>query len=213
MKLNLTTVQQIFPHLEHPGLLDEIVKYAILKEFKEGDILVGQGDEVALIPVVVDGTVKVIKEDASDREILLYYIESGESCVLSLASLVSFERSKVTAVVERPVVALLLPGKLVFSWMSAYTEWMQFVFSLFEKRLSEVMGLVEAIAFQKADERLWQHLVKKSATQEGDTIAITHQELALEVGSVREVISRLLKQLEREGKVELYRGRVKVILP
>ncbi|HHG84498.1 MAG TPA: Crp/Fnr family transcriptional regulator, partial [Bacteroidetes bacterium] len=98
-----------------------------------------------------------------------------------------------------------------FRWMSEYQEWMQFVFSLFEKRLLEVMELVEAITFQKADIRLWHHLQKKVKIAENPILAITHQELASEIGTVREVVSRLLKQLEREGKLSLSRGKIQVL--
>lgn len=204
-------IKELFPALTHPDLLAQIAKFAVIQSFNPGEMILGQGDKVAVIPLLMSGRIKVIKEDGSGREILVYYIEPGESCVLSLSSLLSFSKSKITAISEGKTEVLILPGNLTMQWMREYNEWMQFVFGLFDRRLSDVMTLIEAIAFQKADERLWKHLQKKAALSPQKEIFATHQDLALELGTVREVISRLLKGLEKSGKVILSRGKIVVL--
>ena len=204
-------IKSIFPELTHPGLLAAIEKHAVFLTFQKGEVLLGQGDDIAAIPLLLSGTIKVIREDITDREIMVYTIQPGESCVLSLSSMLTSNKSKITAMVEEPSEAMILPGNLVRRWMREYEEWMNYVFHLFDKRLSDVLSLVDGLSFRSIEQRLWQHLQAKANVGPGREVRLTHQELALELGTVREVVSRILKNMEREGRIKLSRGRIELL--
>lgn len=211
MSVSLAQLQHLFPHLNDPGLLAEIQQSAIFKAFQVGETLLCQGDPVGVIPLVIKGRIKVIREDITDKELLMYYIEPGESCILSITAMLSFGKSKVTAICERPSEVMILPRDQVLNWMSTHKEWMQYLFGLFDKRMSDLVSLIGSYAFQKVDERLWHHLNRKAQKSANGSISITHQELALELGTAREVISRQLKELEKQGKLRLERGCITLL--
>ncbi len=171
---------------------------------------VGDG-RVHHIPLVLKGLIRVSRSDESGKEILMYHIHRAESCVISLTSCLRENFSNMdtlTVTAEEETTLLLVSDAQVRLWHDRYKSWRRFVTDLYDSRLGEILHLVDAVAFKSVDQRLLDYL-RQHRDKAGD-VHITHQELAYRIGSAREVVSRLLKQLERDGKLRLFRGRISV---
>ncbi|MBN9293245.1 MAG: Crp/Fnr family transcriptional regulator [Flavobacteriia bacterium] len=193
-----------------PGLKEKLYEYSILKNYEAGDVLLNENSYIRSIPIVIKGAIKVIRTEEDGREILLYYIKPGESCIMSFLGGMHNETSKVKAEVEEDAELLFLPIDKVSLFIKEYPEWLDYIFRLYHKRFEELLDIVNAIAFKKVDERLLALLRKKQELLGKPSITITHEQLANELGTARVVVSRLLKQLEEDGIVEL--GRNKIVL-
>ena len=154
---------------------------------------------------------KVIRTEEDGREILLYYIKAGESCIMSLLGGLHNETSKVKAEVEDNAEILFLPDEKVSIFIKEYPQWLNYIFRLYHKRFEELLEVVNAIAFKKVDERMLDLLHKKVELIGNKTLNITHEQLANELGTARVVVSRLLKQLEEIGKVKLGRNKITLV--
>ena len=193
-----------------PELVKKLCQNGIMKKYKEGDIILDENSSIRSIPIVMKGMMKVIRTEEDGREILLYYIQSGESCIMSFLGGMHNEKSIVKAEVEEDTEILFLPIDKVSLFIKEYPEWLDYIFRLYHKRFEELLDIINAIAFKKVDERLLNLLYKKSEILNSKTIIITHEQLANELGTARVVVSRLLKQLEDSQKLKL--GRNKIIL-
>ncbi len=193
-----------------PELIEKLYQNSILKQYKAGSIILNENSYIRSIPIVIKGSMKVIRTEEDGREILLYYIKAGESCIMSFLGGMHNETSKVKAEVEEDADILFLPIDKVSLFIKEYPQWLDYIFRLYHKRFEELLEIVNAIAFKRVDERLLNLLNKKAELTNNNTIAITHEQLANELGTARVVISRLLKQLEDQGTVQL--GRNKIIL-
>lgn len=171
-----------------------------------------EGSFIKEIPILIEGSIKVRKTDASGKEIVLYHIQPGESCILSITSCLNEKQSKAEAITIEKSKIIVVSVQQVKEWMDAYKSWRKFVMSLYYQRLDEVLSLVDSIAFKQVDVRLLEYL-KELSTEQGKTIKKTHQQLANELGTAREVVSRLLKQLEKKGLIVLERGMIQIISP
>ncbi len=192
-------------------LLSEIMQNRI-EEIDADTILLSEGSYVKKIPLLLDGSVRVRKSDESGKEIILYHIQPGESCILSITGCLNMKQSKAEAIVEAPSRMILVSAEKVREWNDKYKSWRGFVQQLYYQRLDVLLDLVDAIAFRQVDERLLDKL-REFASKHGNAIPLTHQKLAAEIGSAREVVSRLLKQLEIQGIVKLDRGTVHILKP
>ena len=193
-----------------PELIEKLYQNSILKQYKAGSIILNENAYIRSIPIVIKGSMKVMRTEEDGREILLYYIKAGESCIMSFLGGMHNETSKVKAEVEEDADILFLPIDKVSLFIKEYPQWLDYIFRLYHKRFEELLEIVNAIAFKRVDERLLNLLNKKAELTNNNTIAITHEQLANELGTARVVISRLLKQLEDQGTVQL--GRNKIIL-
>lgn len=193
-----------------PQLVEKLYQYGISKHYKAGDVILNENAHIRSIPIVVSGTLKVMRMDEDGKEILLYYIKAGESCIMSFLGGMHHETSKVKAEVEEDAEILFLPVDKVSLFIKEFPQWLDYIFRLYHKRFEELLDVVNAIAFKKVDERLLDLLEKKKAISGSTTLNITHEQLANELGTARVVVSRLLKQLEDDKKVQL--GRNKIIL-
>lgn len=155
--------------------------------------------------------IKVIRAEEDGREILLYYIKAGESCIMSFLGGMHNEKSIVKAEVEEDTEILFLPVDKASLFTTEYPEWLDYIFKLYHKRFEELLDIINAIAFKKVDERLLDLLNKKSELTHSSIIVITHEQLANELGTVRVVVSRLLKQLEESGKLKLSRNKIALL--
>ena len=160
--------------------------------------------------MVLKGTLKITRTEPDGRELLLYYVSSGESCVMSFLGGINCETNKVNAEIEDEAELLFLPIQKVTEWIKQYPEWQNFIFRQYHNRFEELLNIVNEIAFKKIDERLWVLLQKKSKLTGDKLLHTTHEQLANELGTSRVVISRLLKQLEEEGKVQLSRNKIEI---
>ena len=193
-----------------PELVEKLYQNSIRKEYQAGSIILNENANIRAIPIVIKGTLKVIRTEEDGREILLYYIKAGESCIMSFLGGLHNETSKVKAEVEEDAEILFLPMDKVSLFIKEYPQWLDYIFRLYHKRFEELLEIVNAIAFKKIDERILNLLDKKAALTGSKTLQITHEQLANELGTARVVVSRLLKQLEETGAVQL--GRNKIIL-
>ena len=159
----------------------------------------------------MNGILKVIKTEEDGREILLYYIKPGESCIMSFLGGIHNETSKVRAEVEEDAEIMFLPINKVSLFIHEHPQWVDYIFKLYHKRFEELLNIIDEIAFKKVDERLLNLLNKKVALTQSTTIQITHEQLANELGTARVVVSRLLKQLEEIGEVELGRNKIRIL--
>ncbi len=193
-----------------PELVEKLYQNGITRHYREGDIILDENASIRSIPIVMKGMIKVIRTEEDGREILLYYIRSGESCIMSFLGGMHNEKSIVKAEVEEDAEILFLPVDKVSLFIKEHPEWLDYIFRLYHKRFEELLDIINAIAFKKVDERLLDLLNKKAELTQSQTIIITHEQLANELGTARVVVSRLLKQLEEAGRVQL--GRNKIIL-
>ena len=202
----MTALQQTFA--SSPELLEKLYANSIPKNYSAGSIILNDNASIHAIPIVVKGVMKVIRTEEDGREILLYYIKAGESCIMSFLGGMHQDTSKVKAEVEEDAEILFLPMDKVSIFIKEYPEWLDYIFRLYHKRFEELLEIVNAIAFKKVDERLLNLLDKKVELTGSSTISITHEQLANELGTARVVVSRLLKQLEESGKVQLGRNKI-----
>ncbi len=193
-----------------PELVDKLYQNGITKTYHEGDIILDENASIRSIPIVMKGMIKVIRTEEDGREILLYYIKAGESCIMSFLGGMHKEKSIVKAEVEEDAEILFLTVDKVSLFIKEHPEWLDYIFRLYHKRFEELLDIINAIAFKKVDERLLNLLYKKSSNLGSKTIIVTHEQLANELGTARVVVSRLLKQLEDSGKLKL--GRNKIII-
>lgn len=199
---------QIEAFKSSPALVENLQAYSIRKEYKAGSIILNENVHIRSIPIVTKGTLKVIRTEDDGREILLYYIKAGESCIMSFLGGMHNETSKVRAEVEDHAEILFLPIDKVSLFIKEYPQWLDYIFRLYHKRFEELLEIINAIAFKKVDERLLDLLQKKKELTGSNTLIITHEQLANELGTARVVVSRLLKQLEEIGNVKLGRNKV-----
>lgn len=194
-----------------PGLVRKLRENGMVKTYREGDVILDENSSIRSIPLVMKGMMKVIRTEEDGREILLYYIRAGESCIMSFLGGMHNEKSIVKAEVEEDTEILFLPVDKVSLFIKEYPEWLDYIFRLYHKRFEELLDIVNAIAFKKVDERLLNLLMKKSEILETKILIITHEQLANELGTARVVVSRLLKQLEDSGKLMLGRNKITLL--
>jgi CRP/FNR family transcriptional regulator len=201
-------LQQIAAFKTSPELIEKLQQYSIKKEYEAGKVILNQNASIRSIPIVTQGLLKVIRTEEDGREILLYYIKAGESCIMSFLGGLHNDTSKVKAEVEEDAVILFLPIEKVSLFIKEYPQWLDYIFLLYHKRFEELLEVINAIAFKKVDERLLNLLLKKQELSGNRILNITHEQLANELGTARVVVSRLLKQLEENGKVTLGRNKI-----
>lgn len=191
-------------------LIEEILNQKLV-EIEPNQFILHEGEYVKQIPLIIEGRVKVIRIDESGREILMYHIVAGESCALSISAVLNFNKSRAVAITEEKTQAIILPVDKVREWMQIYPGWTRFVLTLYQQRFNELIDLFDALAFKNIDNRLIENLKEKLLLSPDRFIQATHQQLANELGTAREVVSRLLKQLEKEGKIRNHRGKIEII--
>ncbi|HUH46663.1 MAG TPA: Crp/Fnr family transcriptional regulator [Arenibacter sp.] len=206
----MENLEQITEFKSSPELIEKLVQHGIRKTYRAGSIILNENSHIGSIPIVMKGIMRVIRTEEDGREILLYYIKAGESCIMSFLGGLHNETSKVKAEVEEDAEILFLSMDKVMLFIKDYPEWLEYIFKLYHKRFEELLEIVNAIAFKKVDERLLALLRKKSELVGSKTLQITHEQLANELATARVVVSRLLKQLEETGAVQL--GRNKIVL-
>lgn len=194
-----------------PELIAKLYKYGISKQYDAGTILMDENSYIRSIPIVIRGSMKVIRTEEDGREILLYYIKAGESCIMSFLGGLHNETSKVKAEIEEDAEILFLPMDKVSLFIKEYPQWLDYIFRLYHKRFEELLDIVNAIAFKKVDERLLKLLRTKAELNQTKIILTTHEQLANELGTARVVVSRLLKQLEENGAVILGRNKIELL--
>ncbi|MCK4747062.1 MAG: Crp/Fnr family transcriptional regulator [Bacteroidales bacterium] len=200
-------VKKRFPFFES-GLREAIMESGTCREFSEGEELIREDQVIRSFPIVISGLIKVCRTDETGKELLLYYLRPGEVCTVSLICCMDRTRSRVKALTEEDTTAILVPVELLDSWMTMYQTWKEYVMRSMQKRFDELLDALDSIAFLKMDERLEKFFTDRFKSTGTTIFEGSHQEVALAMNSSREVISRLLKQMEKQGLVTLSRGRI-----
>lgn len=207
----MENLEQIEEFKTSPELIEKLNQNSIRKTYEAGSVILDEQAHIRSIPIVTKGTLKVIRTEEDGREILLYYIKAGESCIMSFLGGLHNETSKVKAEVEEDAEILFLPIDKVSLFIREYPQWLDYIFRLYHKRFEELLEIVNAVTFKKVDERLLALMNKKAELTGNKVLQITHEQLANELGTARVVVSRLLKQLEETGRVQLGRNKITLV--
>lgn len=200
---------KMFPQLE-PALLQEIEANSILKTIPADEILIRTGQYIKSALLVVEGTLKIFRENEDGGEFLMYYLQPGEACAISLVCASKMEASKVMVKSVEESVIMMVPIHLMDQWMSKYKSWYYYVLETYRNRFEELLLLIDHIAFRNMDERLIFYLKRYSKAHKSNQINVSHQQIADELNSSREVISRLLKKLEQKNLLSLSRNTIEL---
>ncbi|MFK7811591.1 MAG: Crp/Fnr family transcriptional regulator [Maribacter sp.] len=200
-----------YGHIFEKELINEILQVGTFKEVPEGFKLMEIGEYVKGMPLLVSGAIKVLREDSDGDELLLYYLEKGDTCSMTLTCCMGDSKSEIRAIAETDAKLIMVPIQKMDEWSAKYKSWRNFVFESYHNRLNELLHTLDTIAFDKMDMRLIGYLKEKARINKEDTIHNTHQEIAYELHSSRVVISRLLKKLEQMSKIELHRNHIKIL--
>lgn len=191
-----------------PELKAKLSELGFQKTFEENEVILRESSYIKAIPIVLKGSLRVMRTEEDGRELLLYYIKAGESCIMSFLGGIHDDTSKINAVAEEKTELLLIPIDKISLLVKDFPEWLDYIFKLYHKRFEELLDVVDAIAFKKLDERIMDFVKNKAKLTNSKVINLTHEQIANELGSARVVVSRLLKQLESEGVVELGRNKI-----
>ena len=194
-----------------PALIEEMHQFGEVKNFTEGDVIIDYGKYIRTMPIIIKGTIKVLRMDETGNEILLYYLSSTESCSMAYSCCMEAKKSEVKAIAEDDVELIAIPHLQLEEWLCKYPSWKSYIMRSFNERFLELLKSIESIAFHKLDERLISYLKEKQRHAGSSVIKVSHYLIADELHTSRVVVSRLLKQLENDKKIILYRNEIKLL--
>jgi CRP/FNR family transcriptional regulator len=203
----IKTLSYIF----NEDLLNEISINGKLKNFAKNEIIIDINQKLEFVPILIDGNIKVLREDKQGNELLLYVLESGDTCAMSLTCCISSKTSKIRAIADKASEVVMIPVLKMQEWLSIHEDWRNFILQSYQTRFNEMLETIDTLAFMKMDERLYKYLVDQVKLNASEIIQSTHQNIAEDLNTSRVVVSRLLKQLEIEGKVKLGRNKIEVL--
>lgn len=192
-------------------LIEEIAEVSLLRDFSEGDILIDFGDSIRKMPLLISGAIKILREDFDEGELLLYFIEKGDTCAMTMACCLGETKSEIRAIAETNGIVIMIPVNKMEEWLGKYKSWRNFVFNSYNNRLKEMLSAIDHLAFMNMDERLLNYLYDKAKVNNSHEIQSTHQEIAYDLHTSRVVVSRLLKALENNGKINLNRASIELL--
>lgn len=207
----LTKLPEGFYDLFEPELIQELESLFPAKKFPQGEVLMEPGSRIRFVPLILEGSVKVTRTEADGKEILLYFVGPNSSCAMTFTCCMEDRISEIKAVVEEDILLLQVPFGRMDAWMQQYPSWKGFVMKTIRERFDELLRTIDQIAFHKLDERLLKYLQDHIQNNGSSLINLSHQQMADDLATSRVVISRLLKKLEQDGKVLLFRNQVKVL--
>ena len=206
----LDLVRKNFPNIAEKALQEEIATVGKLTEFSAGTVIMDVGQYVKLVPLVFEGAIKVSREDEDGHELFLYYLQGGQTCSMSFTCCMMNKKSEIRTIAEENTKMIGIPIRYVDEWMTKYQSWKNFVMQTYDFRMMELVRTIDSIAFHHMDERLLAYLDKKAKATHSKVINATHQEIAYDLNASREAVSRLLKQLENDGRVKLGRNKIEL---
>ncbi len=205
------TLKQQYGYIFEDALLVEVEAVGIYKRIPQGQTIMDIGEPITHMPLLLNGAIKILREDADGDELLLYFLEKGDTCAMTFSCCMGKNKSEIRAVTENETELLMIPVQQMEVWMGKYKSWQQFILDSYHTRMMELLETVDTLAFMRLDERLLKHLQDKAKVSHDENIHTTHQDIALDLHTSRVVISRLLKKLEKEGKLEMHRNHIKVL--
>ncbi|NLP58222.1 Crp/Fnr family transcriptional regulator [Lutibacter sp. B1] len=212
MTANQTLIQEklnsYFSTIFEKKLIKEIINIGVFKTIKTGDSLINIGDQMTHIPLILNGVIKIIRENDHGDEIALYFLGEGDTCAISIMNCINKKDSIFKCIAEKDSEIILIPFENVLKWFKLFDTWSYFILNSYHERLYEMVDSIDGLAFTKLDERLQKYLTETVKVMESHELNITHQKIADDLNTSRVVISRLLKQFEHEGKIELLRNKL-----
>ena len=189
-------------------LFEEIIDCGIYRTIPNGEVLIDIGDNMTHVPLIINGAVKIIREDKKGDEIVLYFLERGDTCAISFINCINKSKSMFRGVAEKDTESVFIPVDKVDDWLKKYESWRHFIIDSYHMRLIEMVESIDSLAFMRLDDRLYKYLLDKVQIMQDNTLVITHQEIADDIHTSRVVVSRLLKNLENDGKIQIRRNRI-----
>lgn len=200
-----------YGYLFEKELLDEIENNATLRNIKQGELMMDIGQPIKAMPLLFEGAIKILTEDEIGDELILYFIEVGDTCAMTFSCCMGEGSSEIRAIAESDCEMLMIPVEKMDDWMARYRSWRSFILDSYHERLTELLETIDTLAFMKMDERLWKYLKDKAMVNHDDVINTTHKDIAQDLHTSRVVVSRLLKGMEKDGKISLQRNQIKVL--
>lgn len=200
-----------YGHLFEKELLNEILSIGEYKKVAEGTELIDIGSSIKFMPLVISGAIKILREDEKGDELILYFIEQGDTCAMTITCCLGQSKSKIRAVAERETEIIMIPVQMISEWMNTYKTWQNFILQSYHERMQELLEAIDTIAFLNMDERLLKYLKDKAMVNRNEVIQVTHKEISNDLHTSRVVISRLLKSLEIKGEIKLNRNQITVL--
>ena len=204
-------LQQQYSYLFEDALLKEIESIGISKKMNRNQSIIDIGDPILYMPLLLEGAIKILREDTDGDELLLYFLEKGDTCAMTISCCMGHHKSEIRAVAESDIEMLMIPVEKMEIWMARYKSWRKFILDSYHTRMMELLETVDTLAFMHMDERLFKHLQDKAKVNHDDVINTTHQDIAYDLNTSRVVISRVLKKLELEGKIKMQRQSIKIL--
>ncbi|MFV8369384.1 Crp/Fnr family transcriptional regulator [Flavobacterium sp. LB2R40] len=206
----LESIKNIFPSFSRE-LGIEIATNATLHSYQNGDIIIRTGQYIKNTVLVISGKIKIYREDENGGEFFMYYLQPGQACAISMICATKNEKSQIMAKVVEDVDIVLIPLLFMDKWMMQHRSWSEFVINSYRTRFEEVLEVIDSIAFRAMDERLEFYLKRHAEACHCKELKLSHQEIASELNTSREVISRLLKKMEQRGLVSLHRNNIEIL--
>lgn len=204
-------LSDFFVFVFEQALIDEIIDVGVYREFPPGQILMDIGQKMDKIPLLIDGALKIVREDENGDEILLYFLERGDTCAVSFGAGIAKSRSKIRAVTEKDASIIFLPQEKLDEWLVKYSSWRNFVLESYQLRMGEMVDTIDTLAFMQMDQRVMKYLRDKAQILRTEEINTTHKEIAEDLNTSRVVISRVLKGLEKQEKLKIHRNRITIL--
>ena len=203
-------LQEKYNHILDEKLIKEIFDIGTFKTFKKDDIIIDINQPLRHIPLLLTGHIKILREDNEGNELLIYFLEAGETCTMSLTCCLGTTKSKIRAVAEEDSSLVMIPVENMQKWFNNNDSWRNFILEAYQTRFDEMLETIDNLAFMKMDERLYKYLYNKTLLHNSKIIIVKHQDIAIDLHTSRVVISRLLKQLENQNKIKLSRNKIEV---
>lgn len=203
-------IEATYPYQFEHELLNEIDELGSLIEFKSNDVMIDLNQFIKGMPILLSGAIKIMREDFDEGELLLYFLEKGDTCAMTMACCLGDKQSKIRAVAETDGELVMIPIVKMDEWLAKYPSWRRFIFDSYNNRMEEMLVAIDNLAFNDMNERLKKYLLDVASINKGKVVVKTHQEIAYELNTSRVVISRLLKALEKEGFLQLNRNEITI---
>ncbi len=199
-----------YGYLFEKKLLDEINEIGEYKEVEAGYELINIGSYITYMPLIIKGSIKILREDENGGELVLYFIEQGDTCAMTITCCIGQTKSEIRAVTETDASLIMIPVQKMAEWMHEYKSWQGFILQSYHERMKELLEALDTIAFLNMDKRIIKYLKDKAIANRNDEIHVTHKEIANDLHTSRVVVSRILKSLENKGKIVLHRNQIKI---
>ncbi len=204
-------LQEKFNHILDNDLVKEIFETGTFNQFTKGDIIIDINQPLKYIPLLLSGNIKILREDTNGNELLIYFLEAGETCTMSLTCCMGTSKSKIRAVAEKDSILIMIPVQKMQEWFHNNESWRNFILESYQSRFNEMLETIDNLAFMKMEDRLQKYLTHKAKLNESNTIIVKHLDIAEDLHTSRVVISRLLKQFENNNKIKLSRNKIEIL--